>query len=75
MIKKNDLKIGNQYYVPGYSGAEKVTLISVNGNLAKVETKKGQRFSRKLQYMFMDAGAANRSKRAWENEMRKDKKR
>lgn len=75
MVKKDELKIGNQYYVPSYSGAEKITLLSVNGDYAEVESKKGHVFYRKLQYLFTDVGAANRSRRAWENGKRKAKRR
>lgn len=53
MIKKA-LKIGNQYYVPNYGSAEKVTLLSVNGDFAKVESDDGQTFHRKLQYLFKE---------------------
>ncbi|MEY8434165.1 hypothetical protein AALC75_27435 [Lachnospiraceae bacterium 48-42] len=75
MVKKDELKIGNEYYVPNYSGAEKVTLLSVDGNYAEVESKKGKVFYRNLQYLFTDANAANRSKRAWEHGRRKAKRR
>lgn len=73
MVKKDELKIGNEYYVPNYGSAEKVTLLSVNGNFAKIEAGKGRVFYRKLQYLFTDAKAANRSMRAWEHEKRKAK--
>lgn len=41
MVKKDELKIGNQYYVPNYGSAEKVTLLSVNGDFAEVESDDG----------------------------------
>lgn len=75
MVKKNELKIGNQYYVPNYGSVEKVILLSVNGDFAEVKSKKGNVFYRKLQYLFTDVDAANRSRRAWEHGRRKAKKR
>lgn len=75
MVKKDELKIGNQYYVPNYGSAEKVTLLSVNGKYAEIESKRGDVFYRKLQYLFIDADAANRSRRAWEHGKRKAKRR
>ena len=71
MVKKDELKIGKDYYVPNYGSAEKVTLLSVNGDFAKVEADDGQVFHRKLQYLFK---AANRSRRAWEHGRRKAKR-
>lgn len=75
MVKKNELKIGNQYYVPNYGGVQKITLVSVNGDFAEVKTKKGQVFHRNLQYLFTDVDAANRSSRALEHGKRKAKRR
>ena len=74
MVKKDELKIGNEYYVPTYGSAEKVTLLSVNGNFAKIKAGKGRVFYRKLQYLFTDDRAANRSMRAWEHGKRKAKR-
>lgn len=75
MVKKNELKIGNQYYVPCYGGATKITLLSVNGKYAEVEAKEGQVFHRNLQFLFTDSKAANRSRRTWEHGVRKAKRR
>lgn len=75
MVKKDELKIGKQYYVPNYGSVAKVTLLSVNGDFAEVESKKGHVFYRKLQHIFTDADAANCSKRAWEHGRRKTKRR
>lgn len=47
----------------------------MDGDFAEVESKDGQVFRRKLQYLFMDADAAKRSRRAWENGRRKAKRR
>lgn len=75
MVKNDELKIGNQYYVPNYGSAEKVTLLSMNGDFAEVEANDGQVFHRKLQYLFTDVKAANRSRKAWEHGRRKAKRR
>lgn len=74
MVKKDELIIGNQYYVPSYSGVEKVALLSVDGDFAIVQTKNSKPFYRKLQYLFIDHDAAKQSKRSWESGRRKGKK-
>lgn len=61
--------------MPCYSGATKITLLSVNGKYAEVEAKKGQVFHRNLQFLFTDIKAANRSRRTWEHGRRKAKRR
>lgn len=74
MVKKNELKIGNQYYVPCYSGATKITLLSVNGKYAEVESE-GRVFHRNLKFLFTDVKAAHRSRRTWEHGVRRAKRR
>lgn len=73
MVKTEELTIGGQYYVPGYCGAEKVTLVAIEGSKAVVKTKKSKPFYRGLQFLFQDIESANRAKRTWESNMRKKK--
>lgn len=61
--------------MPCYSGAMKITLLSVNGKYAEVESKKGQVFHRNLQFLFTDIDLANRSRRTREHGVRKAKRR
>lgn len=75
MVKKDELKIGNKYYVPTYGSAIKVTLLSINDGFAEIKAGNGQIFHRKLKYLFEDIKAANRSRRTWEHGVRKAKRR
>ena len=75
MVKKDKLKIGDEYYVPTYGSAVKVTLLSINDGFAEIEACNGQVFHRKLKYLFKDLKTANRSRRTWEHGRRKANRR
>lgn len=71
-VKKEDIKVGNQYYTCNYSGTVTVTVIKIldKGNVL-VKTKKSKPFVRELAYIFDDPEMAKFAGRDWEKAQKK----
>ena len=74
-VKKEDIKVGNQYYTCNYSGTVIVTVIKIldNGNVL-VKTKKSKPFVREIAYIFDNPEMAKFAGRNWEKAQKKQNK-
>lgn len=76
-VKKENIKIGNQYYTCNYSGSTKVTILKIFDDgavLVKTKNDKCKPFVRSMKYIFDSPDMANSARRSWENDKRKGKK-
>ena len=71
-VKKEDIKVGNQYYTCNYSGTVTVTVIKIldKGNVL-VKTKKSKPFVREIAYIFDNPEMAKFAGRNWEKSQKK----
>lgn len=74
-VKKEDIKVGNQYYTCNYSGTVIVTVIKIldKGNVL-VKTKKSKPFVREIAYIFDNPEMAKFAGRNWEKAQKKQNK-
>lgn len=77
MIKKEDLKIGQHYYIPTISGVEEVIVLSVEGDSALIQILNSKRepYHKDRQHLFANYDSAKLSMRIWEKGRRTNNKR
>ncbi len=75
-VKRENIKVENQYYTCNYSGACKITVVKVFGDAVLVKTKNNisKPFVRSMKYIFDSPDMANSARRNWEQDERKRKK-
>lgn len=76
-MKKEDLKIGQHYYILTCSGVEEVIALSVEGDSALIQIMNSKRepYHIDIQYLFANYDFAKLSMRIWEKGRRTSKKR
>lgn len=72
-MKKENIKVGNQYYTCDYSGAIRITVLKIFDDAVLVITK-NKPFVRSIKYIFDNPEMANKARRNWEHDERKRKK-
>lgn len=77
MIKKEDLKIGQHYYIPTISGVKEVMALSVEGDSALIQIMNSKRepYHTNRQHLFANYDSAKLSMRIWEKSRRTNNKR
>lgn len=77
MVKKEDLKIGQHYYILTCSGVEEVIALSVEGDsaLIKILNSKREPYHIDRQHLFVNYDFAKLSMRIWEKGRRMNNKR
>ena len=73
-VKRENIKVGNQYYTCNYSGSIKVTVIKIFDDgavLVKTKNNKSKPFVRRINYIFDNSEMAQYASRNWEHDERK----
>ena len=73
-VKRENIKVGSQYYTCGYSGSIKVTVIKIFDDgavLVKTKNNKSKPFVRRINYIFDNSEMAQCASRNWEHDERK----
>ena len=74
-VKKEDIKVGNQYYTCNYSGTVMVTVIKIlDKRTVLVKTKKSKPFLREITYIFDNPEMAKFAGRNWEKSQKNQNK-
>ena len=77
-VKKENIKVGSQYYTCSYSGVIKVNAIKIftdtDSILVKTKSNKLKPFVRNIKYIFDNPEMAKSAGRNWEHDERKRKK-